>query len=201
MTASNTTSIATSNPAKGRKLRLAYFLLGGLALVVFPAAAGGCQGAAGERGRGVARPRGEVFRPDDQPRAVHRFANAQSAAGARHDATLRADHFDHGTLNSLGQEKLDLMLKDDDAADPLVVYVDVPSNPDESGQASRMDSVKVYLKDRGLQDRQIRLEAGANPSARGPAAPGITAKRLIDSGAPIGTNPEPTGSAGAKAPR
>lgn len=190
----------TSNTTNGRKPRLAYFILGGLLLALLPASAG-CQGAQGETGRGVARPRGEAFRADDEPRSVHRFAHAQSAAGARHDATLRPDHFDGGTLNSLGQEKLELMLKDDEACDPLVVYVDVPPGPDSSGLAGRMESVKVYLKDRGLEDRQIQLEATANPSARGPAAPGIAAKRLIDSGAPIGTNPEPTGSAGAMTPR
>ena len=184
----------TSKTTKASTLRLACFVVGGLVLGLFPAVAG-CQGAEGERGRGVARPRGEAFRADNEPRAVHRFAHAQGAAGARHDATLHPDHFDRGTLNSLGQEKLELMLKDDDACDPLVVYVDVPSG---ELMAGRMESVKVYLKDRGLEDRQIQLEAGANPAARGPAAPGIAAKRLIDSGAPIGTNPEPTGSAGAK---
>ena len=187
------TASSTINATRGRKPRLAYYVLGGLLLALLPSAAG-CQGADGEGGRGVARPRGEAFQADEQPRAVHRFAHAQSAAGARHDAALHPHHFDRGTLNSLGQEKLELMLKDDEACDPLVVYVDVPSNDVLAG---RMDSVKVYLKDRGLQDRQIQLEAAANPSARGPAAPGIVAKRLIDSGAPIGTNPEPTGSAGA----
>ena len=187
----------TNGTTKASNPRLAYFVLGGLVLTLLPAAAG-CQGAEGDRGRGVARPRGETFRPDDEPRAVHRFAHAQASAGAGHDATLRADHFDGAALNSLGHEKLDLMLKDDGAFEPLVVYVDAPAGDLLAG---RMESVKVYLKDRGLTDRQVRLEAGANPSARGPAAPGITAKRLIESGAPVGTNPEPTGSAGAKTPR
>ena len=183
----------TSNTTKGGEARPAARVLGGLLLALIPAASG-CQGADGEFGKAVTKPRGEAFRADDAPRAVHRFADAQGASGARFDATLHPQHFDRGVLNSLGQEKLGLMLKDDEICDPLVVYLEVPSNDVLAG---RQDSVRVYLKDRGLDDRQIQLEVGPNPSARGPAGPGIAAKRLIDSGAPVGTNPEPTGSAGA----
>ena len=181
----------TSNTTKRAGLLRRGLLLAAISV------AGGCQGAGGEFGK-VARPRGEAFRADDVPRAVHRFADAQAASGARHDATLYPHHFDRGVLNPLGQEKLALMLKDDEICDPLVVYLDVPSNDLLAG---RQESVRVYLKDRGLEDRQVQLEAGPNPNARGPAAPGIVAKRLIDSGAPVGTNPEPTGSRGAATPR
>ena len=184
----------TSKTTTGGKRRLAALGLAALLLALFPAAAG-CQGREGERGAAVDRPRGDEFRPDDYPRSVHRFAHAQAASGARNDATLHPHHFDGGALNSLGQEKLALMLKDDELCDPMVVYLEVPSDDLLPG---RQDSVRVFLKDRGLQDAQVRLEANPNPAARGPAAPGVAAKRLIDSGAPIGTNPEPTGSAGAK---
>jgi hypothetical protein len=182
----------TSNTTKRVKPRLAALLVGGL-LALIPAA-GGCQGPDGEFGKAVTRPRGEAFRADDAPRTVHQFAEAQSASGARYDATLHPQHFDRAMLNSLGQEKLGLMLKDDEICDPLVVYLELPSNDLLAG---RQDSVRVYLKDHGLDDKQIQLEVGPNPNARGPAGPGIAAKRLIDSGAPVGTNPEPTGSAGA----
>jgi len=182
----------TSNITKQGKAPRVALMTGGLLLALIPAA-GGCQGPEGEVGK-VARPRGEAFRADEAPRAVHRFADAQSASGARYDATLHPNHFDRGMLNSLGQEKLGLMLKDDEICDPLVVYLELPSNELLAG---RQDSVRVYLKDHGLDDRQIQLEVGPNPSARGPAGPDIAAKRLIDSGAPVGTNPEPTGSAGA----
>src|SRR5687768_15079149 len=181
----------TNSTTRGLALRAAL-LAGGLLPAL--ASATGCQGPGGEFGQGVARPRGEAFRADDAPRGVHRFADAQSASGARYDATLHPQHFDRGMLNSLGQQKLGLMLKDDEICDPLVVYLELPANDLLAG---RQDSVRVYLKDHGLEDRQIQLEVGPNPSARGPAGPGIAAKRLIDSGAPVGTNPEPTGSAGA----
>ena len=182
----------TSNSTKRGRSLPAAFLTGGL-LALIPVT-GGCQGPDGEFGKAVARPRGEAFRSDEAPRAVHRFADAQSASGARYDATLHPQHFDRGMLNSLGQEKLGLMLKDDEICDPLVVYLELPSNDLLAG---RQDSVRVYLKDHGLDEKQIQLQVGPNPSARGPAGPGIAAKRLIDSGAPVGTNPEPTGSAGA----
>src|SRR4051794_18309148 len=72
------------------------------------------------------RVRGDQFRPDGEVRATQRFADAQTAAGARADATLHPYHFDCLDLNSLGQRKLDLMLKDDDACAPIVVYLDLP---------------------------------------------------------------------------
>lgn len=137
------------------------------------------------------RVRGEAFRPEGEERTVAKFVTVQTAAGARTDATLRPYHFDCGDLNSLGQEKLDLMLRDDDACAPLVLYVDVPQ--DESTNA-RHDSIKVYLKDRGLTDAQIKLVEGSNPKNLNPAAPGIRALKLIESGAPVGVNPEPAGS-------
>ncbi|HEX8912020.1 MAG TPA: hypothetical protein VF796_06640 [Humisphaera sp.] len=113
---------------------------------------------------------GEVFRPDDEPRTVTRLFDAQSAAGARADATLRAAHFDGGNpsvLNSLGEEKLDLMLGDDDAL-PLVVYVDVPK---DDASAARQRAVEVYLRDRGLAADQVKVVAGANPRTSTPTAP------------------------------
>src|SRR4051812_25742266 len=71
------------------------------------------------------RVHGQSFRPEGEERATQKFIATQTSAGARTDATLRAYHFDCGDLNSLGQEKLDLMLRDDDACAPLVLYVDV----------------------------------------------------------------------------
>jgi len=159
--------------------------------------AAGCQNQPREGEAAVSRPRGDEFRAEGQPTSVHRFAVVHGAAGARNDATLHPHHFDRGQLNSLGQEKLALMLRDDDACDPLVVFLDVPA---DGAMASRQESVRVFLRDRGLMDSQIRLQPGPNPATTAPAAPAINAKRLLDSGAPVGINPEPTGSPAA-APR
>src|SRR5213592_1110073 len=69
---------------------------------------------------------GEMFPADEQVRPVDRMVDVQSAAAARSDATLNDSHFGRGaSLNSLGRARLDLMLRDDDDATPLVVYLDV----------------------------------------------------------------------------
>src|SRR5205085_6193394 len=94
-------------------------LAGALAIVTIA----GCQrDRAGDR----AEIYGESFPADGEPRALDRFAQVQSAAAARTDATLGPEHFDgRGSLNSLGRQKLGLMLRDDDAA-PMVVYLNLP---------------------------------------------------------------------------
>src|SRR5437868_14135648 len=71
---------------------------------------------------------GENFPPDDAVRSAQRFMQVQSASGARADATMQPWHFDGNNLNSLGEQKLDLMLADDDANDPMVVFLNMPEN-------------------------------------------------------------------------
>lgn len=102
-------------------------------------------------------------------REVYQFADQQAANGARQDATLRDYHFDGGKLNSLGEERLDLMLSNGDDCSPLVVYLDLPDQ--DSSTAARQDAVTAYLKQRGLRDDQIKLESGPNPASTTPAAP------------------------------
>ena len=105
--------------------------------------------------------------------AVHpaqQFAAAQAATGAREDGTLRAAHFDGGHLNSLGQQKLALMVRDDDAAGPMVVYLDLPSN---TAAPKARQSVVEFLKSQGLPEAQIRVEDGPNPAVTSPAARSI----------------------------
>src|SRR3954447_6246490 len=65
----------------------------------------------------------DFFPPDDAPRATQQFATVQAASGARSDATLQPLHFDGEHLNSLGEAKLDLLLKDDDTVEPVVLYM------------------------------------------------------------------------------
>lgn len=132
------------------------------------------------------------FADSDQPRQINRFSEVQAASGARADATLRAAHFDGVALNSLGEDKLDLMLRDDDACTPISIFVDVPEDDFTKG---RTDAVKVFLRDRGLADNQVKVAVGPNKGKTFYAAPSIRAMKLIESGAPVGTNPEPMGSA------
>src|SRR5580698_1264226 len=52
---------------------------------------------------------GEVIPSDDEPRQIDKLLEAQEVAGAGLDATLHPVHFDGDMLNTLGQQKLDMM--------------------------------------------------------------------------------------------
>jgi hypothetical protein len=112
----------------------------------------------------------EGFFPEDvgEVRKPNQFADASAAAGARADAMLFKQHFDGPRLNSLGEEKLSLMLKDDDAPGPMTVYLKL-SDTDAAAKA-RESAVITFLKDKGLKDDQIEVVMGDNPAARSPAA-------------------------------
>jgi hypothetical protein len=163
-----------------------------IAAVVAAVSAGGCHDKPRD-----SRVDGKTFRPEGEARAVNRIGEAQMAAGARTDATIRAYDYDCTDLNSLGRHKLDLMLKDDDTCTPIVVYLDVPHEGND-GQTydARQESVRGYLKNRGLTDNQIRVVAGPNVYNLGPTAPALRAKKLLDVGAAVAVNPEPAGSPG-----
>jgi hypothetical protein len=130
---------------------------------------------------------GTFTRDDDDARAVDRFTTAQTANAARTDATLRPFHFEGPELNSLGQQKLDLMTKAERGDSPLKVYLDLPQDAD---QGTRREAVLVYLKDQGLKDDQIAIEAGPNlnPDNLHPAAQSMKMLHLLDAGAPVGVN-------------
>jgi hypothetical protein len=108
---------------------------------------------------------GEQFQNDDEARAVRNVAGTQAAVGARADATLHSSHFNTSGLNSLGRDKLDLMLLDEDSTLPLVVYLDLPRpdevKPDEAKSARQ--AVTDYLKGRGMPETQFKLVEGPNP--------------------------------------
>jgi hypothetical protein len=112
---------------------------------------------------------------------------AQTANAARTDSTLRPYDFQGPELNSLGMQKLDLMTKAERGDSPLTVYIDVPQDAD---QGTRREAVLVYLKDRGLKDDQIAIQAGPNlsPDNLHLTAPSMRMQHLLDAGAPVGTN-------------
>ena len=103
-----------------------------------------------------------------EPSRAAALADAQAASGARAEGMLYEQHFDGPRLNSLGEQKLALMLADDDGVDPMVVYVDLSENDPRA--AHRRDAVTLFLKDRGLRDDQMTVVTGDNPAARSPAA-------------------------------
>lgn len=103
------------------------------------------------------------FFPAEEEQRVQHVAQIQAASGARADATLQPFHFDGGKLNSLGEAKLDLMMKDDDSAQPLVVYMNVSDKNTIYG--ARRDAVLRFLESRGAIADQVKLEVGPNPNA------------------------------------
>jgi len=147
----------------------------------------GCQQTPEQAGSiGNAPVGSDIFtRDDDDARSVNRFATAQTANAARTDATLRPYHFQGPELNSLGQQKLDLMTKAERGDSP--VYLDLPQDAD---QGTRREAVLVYLKDRGLKDDQIAIQAGPNlnPDNLHPTAPSMKMLHMLDVGAPVATN-------------
>jgi hypothetical protein len=137
---------------------------------------------------------GEMFRADEQDSAVNRIADAQSARGARADATLYPTHFDGTSLNALGMAKLDLMLKDDEAL-PLHIWMDVPRGDVDL----RMASVTTYLKDRGLAPDQITFALGNNPGDDHSASASLSDLKNMDqinstAGAPGQSNATSSGN-------
>ena len=121
-------------------------------------------------------------------RAVDHFAEAQMAAGARHDATLHDFHFDGDVLNELGREKLDLIMTDA-AGERTVIYVDLP-DPDATpavaeGAADRnrpqIDAVSRYLVDAGYPEDRFETRAGPNVTTSSSAAASLARMKRIDS--------------------
>jgi hypothetical protein len=95
----------------------------------------------------------------------------QAAVGARADATLYPVHFNDAGLNSLGREKLELMLEDEEATQPLVVYLDLPDGADA---APAHKAVADFLKARGLTESQMKVVDSPNPKTLHPAADALT---------------------------
>jgi hypothetical protein len=106
-------------------------------------------------------------------RSSQKFMLAQQASGSRADGTLRKQHFNGKELSSLGEQKLDLMLQDDDVNEPFTVYVNLPK--EDAMTSARQEAVARYLKDKGLSAEQIKVELGENPDSFAPAAPSIAA--------------------------
>lgn len=143
----------------------------------------------------------EGYFPEDagEIRKPVQFADVMAASGARADAMLYAHHFDGARLNSLGEQKLSLMLKDDDSPSPMSVYLNLKEKDAVSKQ--RQASVVAFLKDKGLADAQIEVIYGDNPAARSPAASHLSNLGKTDSSDSAGTvgaaNPGQGGSAPA----
>jgi hypothetical protein len=109
---------------------------------------------------------GENFDPDGAPRRIGAINESQTAAGAKEDAILYDAHFHGSELTSLGEGKLDLIVKGTPEGDPITVYLSVP----HASFADRQAAVKAYLTKAGIQDDKMLLAEGGNPNLTTPAA-------------------------------
>jgi hypothetical protein len=109
---------------------------------------------------------GEQFDDDGATRRVGTINQAQSATGAKEDAMLNDFHFHGSELTSLGQGKLDLIVKGTPAGDPITVYLNVP----HTTVADREAAVTAYLKKVGVADDNMLLAEGNNPNLTTPSA-------------------------------
>ncbi|HEX3358243.1 MAG TPA: hypothetical protein VHS31_14820 [Tepidisphaeraceae bacterium] len=132
------------------------------------------------------QPMNDFFPASGEVRDVQRAERVQEASGARFDATLSPAHFDKGELNSLGREKLSLMLDDDDANNPITIYLNVAA--DDEFKAARQDSIVAYLKEQGLEETQIAFKEGPNPATYSPAAGGLLRLAKTETGIAGGTS-------------
>ena len=135
----------------------------------------------------------DYFVPQGEVRDFQRMEHAQAASGARADAMLYAYHFDKGELNSLGKEKLALMLDDDDSNNPMTVYLNIPEN--DEFKSARQDAVVAFLKDQGLEEKQVSFKLGPNPDAGSPASIGLARLQKTETGV-AGATPEGGSSPG-----
>ncbi|MDB5172227.1 MAG: hypothetical protein JWO87_3755 [Phycisphaerales bacterium] len=149
------------------------WLLGLTAGAAMLAVAAGCQNK--NKQPVSADVHGEVFRPAGDQRDIRRFTGTQASNGARADATLHAYHFDGPQLNSLGEERLDLMTRNYESSPPPIVYLDLAASGPET--AHRQESVALFLKDRGFKEDQIKLQLGYNPHSTSSAAASFAAEQ------------------------
>lgn len=162
-----------------RKTNLLTTKLAAAALLLL----GGCHDVQSQMDRDKA---GDAFSPEDDMRGYRRAMVAQEAAAARKDGMLYAYHFDGDRLNSLGQSKLSLMVRANDQAFPIVVYMNVPS---DGHLQARQDAVRTYMTDAGLRREQLAFETGINPNNTSSAAQNLQRYAKTEDVATTGSNP------------
>jgi hypothetical protein len=109
---------------------------------------------------------GEEFIKDGQVTSVGKISQAQCANGAKEDAMLYEQNFKGVELNSLGQVKLDLILKGTPTGESVHVYLNMPHDL----VAERQAAVARYLKTAGVPETRIIVAEGPNPNNQTPTA-------------------------------
>ncbi len=147
-------------------MKVTYVLAG--ALIVFST---GCKHTKEEQSK---------FFPDQKKSTVREYVSVQAANGAREDGTLYARHFDNGSLNRLGKQKLSLMLGHDSSARPLTIYLVNVGQGDVLEK--RKQAIRDFLKDGLRPDEKVEFVLGANPTTVHPAADSMSRLSKTESG-------------------
>lgn len=113
--------------------------------------------------------KGQAFFSEDreQAPAVRSIFDRQIDNGAAADGMLRAAHFDGDTVNSLGTEKLDAIIRGTAADRPIIVHLDLPGSGEQA--AGEQQAVVAYLLDKGIAEERLEIQTGDNPATRHPA--------------------------------
>ncbi|HWB53283.1 MAG TPA: hypothetical protein VG722_03795 [Tepidisphaeraceae bacterium] len=97
------------------------------------------------------------FTPKQDRAQMQEFSNRQAAAAARVDSSLYPDHFTGANLNSLGKQKLNLILQASNRAATTEIYLTDADSPEHR------TAVEQYLASCGWKANQFSLVAGPNP--------------------------------------
>jgi hypothetical protein len=132
----------------------------------------------------------DPFFPQEYTRLHELATYHQATSAARADATLYDMHFHGGRLNSLGEDKVALMLDDDNDSRPLVIYI--AANGADADFVAREESIRAFATAQGASSDELKFERGANPGSRTITAPQLqnfnrTESKPIDG--PIGSAP------------
>lgn len=101
------------------------------------------------------------------------MSDRQAANGAAADGMLFDVHFDGSELNSLGVQKLDLMVKGSSPATPLKVFLNMPKDADTTN--ARQTAVEKALDAAGVAKEKYVIAVGPNPGVLNSAEAGIRA--------------------------
>lgn len=100
----------------------------------------------------------------EQTPAMRLILARQVDNGAAADGMLRATHFDGDTVNSLGADKLDAIVRGTADGQPVQIHLDLPADADQS--AARQQAVADYLADKGIDADRVAIQIGDNPATR-----------------------------------
>ena len=119
---------------------------------------------------------GDFIPPERSAQALHRAMLAQAATGAAADRMLSPVHFDGPALNSLGEQKLALMLH-------ASAFMLAPEVFVTSAQPPHLEAVRQHLQRLGFAPDDVAVTAGTNPSALFPAAPRLEQQQAMQASA------------------